>query len=284
MENNYSFPTPNHELPGVGLIMRCLLFLVAMSLPLSGPVAAAAELRLGTTHTTLESGLLQTLLPAFEAASGAKVMLLVGGTGQVLKYGEQGDVDVVLVHSRPDEEKFVAAGFGVERKEVMASDFIVVGPANDPSRIRGLKHGSEAFKRIAITKATFVSRGDDSGTHKMERRLWEESAIHPSGEWYLSAGSGMADTLRIASERQAYALSERATFAAQRGKLDLDLLVAGDPKIANPYGVIAVNPKRFGDVDYRAARMFIEWITSSDAKRRIGAYRINGEQVFTPAP
>jgi tungstate transport system substrate-binding protein len=251
------------------------------------PVAAIADaprpLRLATTTSTENSGLLADLLPAFEKQYGAPVRVIAVGTGQALKLGERGDVDLVLVHARADEDKFVAAGYGVNRRDVMYNDFIMVGPVEDPASIRGLKHIGIAMKRIHEQGTKFVSRGDESGTHIMERRLWKEEGITSEalkGKWYLSAGQGMGAVLTMAASIGAYTLTDRGTFVAYKSKIALDILVEGDPRLANPYGIIAVNPKRHADVNAAGANALIEWITSADGQKRINGFRANGEQLF----
>ena len=215
-----------------------------VSLVLALPAAAQDSLRLATTTSTENSGLLRSIVPKFEAASGVKVQVISVGTGKAMKLGENGDVDVVLVHSRPDEDRFVAQGFGVNRRDVMYNDFVLVGPSSDPAKVRGMKDVLQAFRRILEAKATFVSRGDDSGTDKMEKAYWKEIGARPRGRQYLSVGQGMGEVLVMASNLRAYTLSDRATYGAYRSRAELDILVEGDTRLFNPYGVIAVNPAR----------------------------------------
>jgi len=227
--------------------------------------------------------LLKAILPRFEAASALKVHVISVGTGKAMKLGENGDVDVILVHSRPDEDQFVAAGFGVNRRDVMHNDFVLVGPASDPARIRGLKNVLEAFRRILDAKATFVSRGDDSGTDKMEKGYWSSLGQRPQGREYLSAGQGMGEVLTMAGHLGAYTLTDRATYGAYRSRIGLDILVEGDARMFNPYGVIAVNPARYPDANFKGAMQFIEWLTGAEGRRAISDFRVNGEQLFFPA-
>ena len=245
---------------------------------------ARSTLRLATTTSTENSGLLRAILPKFEAASGLKVKVISVGTGKAMKLGENGDVDVLLVHSRPDEDRFVAQGFGLSRRDVMHNDFILVGPPGDPARVRGSRDIVQAFRRIFDAKATFVSRGDDSGTDKMEKAYWELAGRRPEGRQYLSAGQGMGEVLTMAGNLAAYTLTDRATYGAYRPRVGLDLMVEGDPRLFNPYGVIAVNPARYSGINARGAQQFIEWLTSAPGKRAIAAFRIHGEQLFFPAP
>ena len=265
------------------LTLRILLAAVALALmPALG--ADPATLRLATTTSTDNSGLLKVIIPKFEAASGLKVHVISVGTGKAMKLGENGDVDVVLVHSRPDEDRFVAAGFGVERRDVMYNDFILVGPVADPANVRGLKDVIAAFRRIRDSKATFVSRGDDSGTDKMEKSYWGVVGRRPEGRQYLSAGQGMGEVLTMAGNLRAYTLSDRATYGAYRTRVGLEVLVEGDARMFNPYGVIAVNVARYPDVNFKGAMQFIEWITGDEGRRAITDFRVNGEQLFFPAP
>lgn len=255
------------------------LLLSTLALPLA---AAGNTLRLATTTSTENSGLLRVILPKFEAWSGQRVHVIAVGTGKAMRLGENGDVDVILVHSRPDEDRFVEQGFGVNRRDVMYNDFVVVGPRADPAGIRGTKDVIAAFRRIAAARATFVSRGDDSGTEKMEKSYWNEAGRRPEGRQYLSVGQGMGEVLTIAGNIGAYTLSDRATYAAYRSKVGLDLLVEGDRRMFNPYGVIAVNPARHPGVNHRGAMQFVEWITGAEGRRAIAGFRVNGVQLFQP--
>ena len=244
---------------------------------------AAPDLRLATTTSTENSGLLNAILPLFEAKYDTKVRVISVGSGKAMKLGENGDVDVVLVHSRADEDKFVAAGFGVNRRDVMYNDFIIVGPKSDPAGIRG-NDVLTAFKKIAAAGIGFVSRGDDSGTHKMEQSYWKAVRVEPIAmPGYVSAGLGMGEVLMMAAEMQRYTLSDRATYAAYRAKTGLEILVSGDSKLFNPYGVIAVNPARHPEVNHAGTKQFIEWLTSPEGQAAIAGYRVDGEQMFFPS-
>ena len=247
--------------------------------------ASIRPLRLATTTSTENSGLLGALLPAFEKKYGAPVRVIAVGTGQALKLGERGDVDVVLVHAREDEDKFVSAGFGVNRRDVMYNDFILVGPAEDPAGIRGMTKVGEALKKIHDKSATFISRDDESGTHIMERRLWKEEGIVPGtrdGKRYLAAGQGMGAVLTMSGALGAYTLTDRGTFVAYKSRIGLDILVSGDPRLANPYGIIAVNPKRHADTNFTGAMALIDWMTSAEGLKLITLFKVNGEQLFFP--
>lgn len=243
---------------------------------------AAPDLRLATTTSTENSGLLNAILPLFEAKYDTKVRVISAGSGKAMKLGEYGDVAVVLVHSRADEEKFVAAGLGVNRRDVMYNDFIIVGPKSDPAGIGG-GDVLTAFKRIAAAGSCFVSRGDDSGTHRMEQSYWKAAGVEPAAmSGYVSAGRGMGEVLMMAAELRCYTLADRATYAAYRAKTGLQILVSGEPKLFNPYGVIAVNPARHPGVNHAGAMQFIEWLTSAEGQAAIAAFRVDGEQLFFP--
>lgn len=250
----------------------------------AGGITAAElpPLRLATTTSTENSGLLQALLPAFEKESGYKVQVIAVGTGKALRMGQDGDVDVVLVHARADEDKFVAAGYGVQRRDVMYNDFVIVGPKQDPAGIKDASDAQVALARIAARKTPFISRGDDSGTHKKELELWNAAKLKPAGTWYRAIGQGMEQALAMASEVQGYTLTDRGTWLALKAKLDLDLLIQGDTRMFNPYGVIAVNPARYPDVNYKGALALIDWLTSTAGQARIGAFQVAGETLFFP--
>lgn len=235
---------------------------------------------LATTTSTKDSGLLDQLLPAFEQKSGYQVKVISQGTGQALKTGELGDCDVVLVHSRAAEDEFVKNGFGVNRQDVMYNDYLIVGPAKDPAIAKGLPV-LQALPKIAAAKVKFLSRGDDSGTHKKELELWALlSKKKPAGDWYLAVGKGMGDTLIMASELSAYTLADRGTYASMKDKLKLEILVEGDKNLLNPYGVIAVNPAKHPKVNNKGAMALVEFITSPAGKEIINGYKVNGQQLF----
>lgn len=261
----------------------CALFLGLLLAAGSSQGLAQRDIRLATTTSTDNSGLLRFLLPKFEAGYGAPVRVISVGTGKALKLGENGDVDAVLVHSRPDEDRFVAEGYGVERHDVMYNDFIVAGPVADQARVRG-RDVIEAFRRIARAKAMFVSRGDDSGTHKMELGYWKAAGVEAqSNPGYRSAGLGMGEVLLMASEMRAYTLSDRATYGAMRQKIELAVLVEGDPRLFNPYGIIAVNPAKHPHTNYQGAMALIDWITSKEGQTAIASFKVAGEQLFYPS-
>lgn len=244
----------------------------------------ADDLLLATTTSTDNSGLLGFLLPRFEEKTGIKVRVISVGTGKALKLGENGDVDVILVHSRVDEERFVAQGHGVNRRDVMYNDFVIVGPVTDPAQVRGMRDATAAFASIDKTRSGFISRGDDSGTHKMELRYWKQLDIAPErNPGYRAAGSGMGAVLLMASELGAYTLTDRATFYAMKDKLDLAVLVQGDERLFNPYGVIAVNPRRHPGINFIGAMKFVDWLVSAEGQQAIAAFEVDGEQLFFPS-
>lgn len=259
--------------------LSVLLFCCAVA---SGGAHAGDELRLATTTSTENSGLLRAILPQFEAQQGITVRVISVGSGRALKLGENGDVDVVLVHSQADEDRFIAAGHGVSRRDVMYNDFILVGPASDPAAAAG-RDVLAALVRIAESGSRFVSRGDDSGTDRMEKSYWRSIGVEPAPQpWYVSAGLGMGQVLMMAAEMQAYTLTDRATYGAYRARTGLEILVSGDPKLFNPYGVIAVNPARHPGVNHQGAMRFIDWLTGEEGKRAISGFRLNGQQLFFP--
>jgi tungstate transport system substrate-binding protein len=239
-------------------------------------------LRLATTTSTQNSGLLNDILPVFEKETGMTVKVIAVGTGKALKLGENGDVDVVLVHARPAEDKFMADNHGVNRRDVMYNDFVIVGPADDPAGIKGMQDVAKAFAAIAKNQSTFISRGDDSGTNKKEIRIWKAADITPEGNWYRSAGQGMGRVLQMAGEMGAYTLTDRGTWLAYQAKLPLQILMQGDKRMFNPYGVMAVNPQKYADVNYMGAMQLIAWLTSVEGQHMIREFRINGNQLFTP--
>jgi tungstate transport system substrate-binding protein len=253
---------------------------LAPILLLGATLAAGADLRLGATYTLEDSGILGLLVPAFEAASGVKVKALIAGTGQVMKYAEGGDVDVVFTHSRPDEEKLIARGIGRARVDVMYNDFVIAGPAADPARIRATSDAAAALKRIRDAGAKFVSRGDDSGTHKKELQLWAAAGGLKPWPGYLSAGQGAGRTMMMAAELDAYDLVDRATHRQLARKHPLAILVQGDPRLLNEYGVTTLVPAPTRPVNERDAARFAAWIVSEPARRLIAGYRIDGEAVF----
>jgi len=241
----------------------------------------AETLKMAVTTSFYNSGLSEILLPEIKADIGLDVELIVVGTGQALRLGEAGDVDAILVHARAAEEKFLAAGFGTYRREIMYNDFVFIGPSADPADVASAKTAVQAMQDIASTQAPFVSRGDDSGTNKKELALWAEAGIAPEGAWYRAAGSGMGATLDTASGMSAYVFADRASWLNFGNKGDLALLFAGDPALFNQYAFIPVNPERWPHVRSDLALKLENWLTSDKAKTMINAYTINGEHLFT---
>jgi tungstate transport system substrate-binding protein len=232
-----------------------------------------------STTSTQNSGLFEHILPLFTEKTGIEVRVVAVGTGQALKNAEKGDGDVVLVHSEPDEEKFVADGWGVKRYPVMYNDFIIVGPAADPAKIVGMKQAPEALKKIAEAQAL------DSGTHKAELKLWEQAGINPkvsSGKWYLETGSGMGTTLNTAVGKEAYALTDRGTWLAFANKDSFKVMVEGDGRLFNQYAAILVNPARHSNVKAKQGQAFIDWLTGPEGQAAIAGYKIDGQQLFFP--
>ena len=264
--------------------MNARLF-VALALVTASMAAFAQSnvLRLSTTTSTENSGLLAALLPMFEAKHGIKVHVIAVGSGKALELAKNGDVDVTLVHARAAEDKFVADGHGIGRRDVMYNDFVVAGPAADPARIAGGKDVLEAFRKIAGAKVRFVSRGDNSGTDIMEKGYWKAAGAMPEGARYVSAGLGMGEVLNMAAEMQAYTLADRATYATYKARTGLEIMVQGDPKMYNPYGIIAVNPANHKGVNHAGAQKLIEWITSAEGQAKIGAFKPQGQQLFFPS-
>jgi tungstate transport system substrate-binding protein len=245
---------------------------------------AVVELILATTTSTQDSGLLDVLIPAFEQKTGYKVKTVAVGTGQALKMGEEGNADVLLVHAPASEKTFMEHGFGAERILVMHNDFILVGPAADPAGIKGSASSLEAFGKIAAAQTTFVSRGDDSGTHKKELDLWKKANVTAEGAWYLESGQGMGATLKIASEKAAYTLTDRATYLANKDTLGLEILVEGDAALLNVYSVIPVNLAKWPKVNVDGANAFAQFLVSPEGQALIGEFGKEkyGQALFTP--
>ena len=264
------------------LVLSVVCFLAAVTCEALGQ---NASITVASTTSTEQSGLFGYILPRFTASRGITVKVVALGTGQALDVGRRGDADVVFVHDKPAEEKFVAEGFGVQRFEVMYNDFVIVGPKSDPARIAGEKGVLDAFRKIASTKAPFISRGDRSGTHEAELRYWKEAGIDPASVkdgWYREIGQGMGPALNMASASGAYLLSDRGTWLAFKNRGELGILVEGDRRLFNQYGVILVNPARHPGVKAREGQAFIDWLVSPEGQRTIAEYKIAGEQLFFP--
>jgi tungstate transport system substrate-binding protein len=269
-----------------GWIFRCVatvMFSVAIA-----PAAMAETMNfivVASTTSTQDSGLLKYLLPLFKEKSGVDVRVIALGTGQALAIARKGDADVLLVHDRDAELKFVEEGYGIARREVMYNDFVIVGPTRDPAKIAGLQDSATALRRIATAESPFASRGDKSGTHAAELGLWKRIGVYPQrgkGSWYRETGSGMGTTLNIASAMAAYTLTDRGTWAAFRNRGDLVVHVEGDRKLINQYGVMLVNPALHPHVKKAAAMQFIDWLTSEEGQWAIARFRVGGQQLFFP--
>ena len=261
--------------------------IVALILSIIVVSAAQADERfitLSSTTSTQDSGLFGFILPIFKAATGLSVHVVAVGTGQALAIGERGDADALLVHDRVGEDKFVAEGFGIDRRDVMYKDFVIVGPKSDPAHIRGLKDARKALEQIAAAAAPFASRGDDSGTNRMELRLWKSAGIQPDPRngWYRDLGQGMGATLNIAAAMDAYTLTDRATWANFKNRQNLEIVTEGDAMLFNPYGSILVNPAKWPKVKFADAKIWHEWLTTKPGLDAITSYKINGEEVFFP--
>ena len=252
------------------------------------PVAQAKDkpkLVLATTTSTMDSGLLDFLVPIFEKENGCKVQIIAVGTGAAIRYGKDGNADIVMVHDPVAEEVVVKEGFFVERKYLMYNDFVIVGPAEDPAGIKGLASAAEALKKIEASQATFVSRADQSGTHKKEERMWAVAGLSPKGSWYLQAGAGMEAVLRIANEKRAYCLTDRGTYLAHQKEFELPILTEGDQELFNPYHIMLVAPAKYPFVNYSLAKKFSDFLTSERGQKLIAEYGVDkyGQPLFYPA-
>lgn len=256
-----------------------------LSVAVLGPVRAAEFIVVQSTTSTQNSGLFEHLLPKFTGETGTEVRVVAVGTGQALKNARNCDGDVLLVHAKPAEERFVADGFGVERFDLMYNDFVIVGPPGDPAGVNGSNDVVAALKKIETGKAPFASRGDDSGTHKKELSLWKQAGVDPtaaSGAWYRETGSGMGATLNTAVGMGAYTMSDRATWIAFSNKGDFEIHVEGDPKLFNQYGVILVSPAKCPRVKDKSGQVFVDWLLSEEGQEAIASYRVQGQQLFYP--
>lgn len=267
-------------------VITCACFLAALCADVREVLADSPYITVQSTTSTENSGLFKYLLPLFTAKTGIEVRVVAVGTGQAIKNAMNGDGDVLLVHAKADEEKFVADGFGVARHDVMYNDFLIAGPKSDAAKVAGGKDAAAALKAIASASAPFVSRGDDSGTHKAELKLWKDAGVDAkaaSGTWYREAGQGMGATLNMAAAMDAYVLTDRATWSAFQNRRDLATLVEGDKRLFNPYGVILVNPAKHANVKAKEGQAFVDWLISEEGQAAIAAFKINGEQQFFPS-
>jgi tungstate transport system substrate-binding protein len=266
----------------VAILMVCFNLFVAAT----APATAETRIRCASTTSTQNSGLFEYILPIFEKKSGVKVDVVAVGTGAAIEIGKRGDADVVFVHAKEQELKAVEEGFFVNRHDVMYNDFVILGPTSDPAKIKGVRSATDAFKKIGESGALFVSRGDKSGTHTKELSIWKKTGIEPTGQkWYLEVGQGMEKTQRIADEKRAYTLTDRGTWLATRDKDKLDMIIVleGDPTLFNQYGVMAVNPEKVKTVKFKEAMEFVNWIVSKEGQDTIASFKDkNGNQLFTP--
>lgn len=266
-------------------IRYLLLLALSVVFLFSVSISAASEIICASTTSTENSGLFGHILPIFEKKTGIKVKVVARGTGAAIEMGKRGDADVAFVHAKEQELKAVEEGFFVDRHDVMYNDFVIIGPSNDPAKIKGIKATAEAFKKISEV-SQFVSRGDNSGTNTRELSIWKKAGIDPKGQkWYLEVGQGMEKTQRIANEKRAYTLTDRGTWLATKDKDKLEMVVVleGDPVLLNQYGVMAVNPEKFKHVKYKKAMEFINWIISKEGQQTIASFKDkNGNQLFIP--
>jgi tungstate transport system substrate-binding protein len=263
-------------------ISSTVLFSAAMIVALSSFSGESGILKLATTTSTMNSGLLDYLLPQFESKYGIKVRVIAVGTGKALKLSENGDVDLVMVHAPASEIQFVQSGYGVNRRPFMKNDFVIIGPPDDPAKLREAGNINSALDRLKKSEAVFISRGDDSGTHKKELSLWKITGGPPPAPRYLEIGQGMEAALRMADEKRAYTISDRGTYLALKKTLDLGVAFEGAPELDNQYSAIATNPARFPDLNYMDAMLLIAWLTGPEGQKKIGSYRIDGELLFYP--
>ncbi|MGE5478474.1 MAG: substrate-binding domain-containing protein [Bacteroidales bacterium] len=269
------------------MLLRRTFLLAALAVSTLAAAPAWAEDRfitLASTTSTEQSGLFGHILPLFTQATGIQVRVVAVGTGQALKIGQQGDADALLVHDRPGEDKFVAEGYGIDRRDVMYNDFVIVGPKADPAKVAGLKDATEAVKRIAAAKAPFASRGDDSGTNRAELRFWKAAGVDVKAAqgWYRELGQGMGPTLNTAAAMNAYTLTDRGTWANFKNRQNLTIVVEGDKALFNPYGSILVDPKKRPADKAADAKVWHDWLTGPKGQVAIESFRIGGEQVFFP--
>jgi len=281
-----------NTLKRITLIAGILLFAISASLIAEGNAEQSnpavesnnvqMRIKLASTTSTDNSGLFSAVLPLFEQKTGIGVDVIAVGTGAAITLGMNGDVDIILVHARSRENQFTADGYGVNRRDVMHNDFVILGPSEDPAGIRGMDNASEAFAAIADTEEVFVSRGDDSGTHVRERQLWNAAAVNPGGSWYREAGQGMGAVLTIANDMNGYTIADRGTYIAMQDNIDLEILVEGDNNLFNPYGIIPVNPSMHPHVQYEAAMLLTAFFTSIEGQKAIQNFTVSGQQLFYP--
>lgn len=271
---------------GKTLMRKAAALVATVGIFAAGSALAADKfITVASTTSTQNSGLFGYILPKFEAKTGIEVRVVAVGTGAAIRLARKGDADVLLVHHKPSEEKFVSEGFGVKRFDLMYNDFVIAGPKSDPAGVKGMKDVAAALSKVAESEAGFASRGDDSGTHKKERSLWAAAEVDlesVSGTWYKETGSGMGATLNVAAASDAYVLADRGTWLSFKNRQNLDILVEGDERLFNQYGVILVNPDKHAHVKVTEGQAFIDWLVSGEGQKAIGEFRINGEELFIP--
>jgi tungstate transport system substrate-binding protein len=268
----------------LAVVLAMLALAVGCGEESTEPPAEREELILATTTSTQDSGLLDEWVPMFEEDNLYSVKVIAVGSGAAMEMGRNGECDVMLVHSPAAEEEMVAEGYAVDRNAVMHNDFVIVGPASDPAKVKEATNASDAFSRIATSQSAFISRGDNSGTHTKELLIWDEAGITPEGAWYIESGKGMGDTLRIASEQKAYTLSDRGTYLSLQDDLDLEILLEGDPILFNNYHVMNVNPEKYPDVNYEGAQAFNDFCVSQEAQEFLEEFGVSkyGQPLFYP--
>jgi tungstate transport system substrate-binding protein len=266
--------------------MKKIVAITVLFACIASVAAAETRIRMASTTSTQNSGLFDHLLPLFKKKTGITIDVIAVGTGAAIEIGKRGDADLVFVHAKEQELQAVEKGFFVNRQDVMYNDFVIIGPANDPAKIKGMRSVTGAFKRIAGARSSFISRGDRSGTHTKELSIWKQTGIQPAGQkWYLEVGQGMEKTQRIADEKRAYTLTDRGTWLAtkDKDKLDMVIVLEGDKALFNQYGVMVVNPKKFSSAKFKEAMKFVNWIISQSGQSSIAAYKDrNGNRLFIP--
>jgi tungstate transport system substrate-binding protein len=263
-------------------IKKIIFTILVFTLIFSSAAAAQEVLTMATTTSTENSGLLDELLPPFEEKFNVRVDVVAVGTGAAIELGRNGDADIIFVHAREAEDKFVANGYGVNRRDVMYNDFVILGPPADPAGIKETETAAEALEKIAAAEVEFVSRGDNSGTNKKELSLWDSAGITPAGSWYLESGQGMGPSINMANEQQAYILADRGTYLAYSGDIELEIVNSGDPALFNPYGIIPINPAYHTHVNYQLAMAFVGYVTSQQGQNLINNYIKYDKQLFYP--
>ena len=262
--------------------VSCIVLGLILLIGFSSVTRGQERLRLATTTSVQDSGLMPYLVPVFENKYRCKVDVIAVGSGQALKLASNGDVDMVIAHDPAAEKRFLSDGWGINHRTFMMNDFVILGPSSDPAQIRGMQSASQAFSKIQKSNSTFISRGDESGTHKRELDLWQKAGVKPAGAWRLEIGQGMGAVLTMANEKQAYTICDRATWLTRKDQLNLKVLVEGDPDLINYYSAMQVNPSKFPSVKKELSAQMINWLCSSEGQKLIGDYKANGNRLFKP--